>query len=224
MSSFQIPKHYYQAVTELILLNEDQISQFKKVLQQLPILLSREKLISSTSKRLNDIGITHGEGIVTFIASLHSLLEEVDEDIRQQVLDDILDFVEKEPELPSLSDENKKVFIDRLSELLEASNALNIAAKAANVITENEHVFLESRILSDIRVIFQNLETIPTEAVIIHNLRITYRQGDDKKEFFVALDNSDLAKLGKQILRAELKLKSIEKILRKAEVDHLSIE
>lgn len=224
MSSFQIPKHYYQAVTELILLNGDQISQFKEVLQQLPILLSREKLISSASKRLNDIGITRGEGIVTFIASLHSLLEEVDEDIRQQVLDDILDFVEKEPELPSLSDENKKVFIDRLSELLEASNALNIAAKAANVITENEHVFLESRILSDIRVIFQNLETIPTEAVIIHNLRITYRQGDDKKEFFVALDNSDLAKLGKQILRAELKLKSIEKILQKAEVDHLSIE
>jgi hypothetical protein len=108
MSSFQIPKSYYQAVRELILLHEDQVSRFKEALQQLPILLGREKITSSTSKRPKDIGIIHAEAIVTSIVFLHCLLEEVDEDIRQQVLDNIVNLVEKEPELPNLTSENIK--------------------------------------------------------------------------------------------------------------------
>lgn len=225
MASFRIPKRYYSAVRELIALNEDQASRLTQVLRNLPPSLNQRKIASTASTQLESIGLLHGEDVFNFIASLHYLLQEIDESISlQNIVNNIADSINVEESLPNLEEEEREVFVKRLSGFLEVSNALNIAAKAVSVLTSHEHVFLESRILTDIRLVFKDLEEQPTEAVIVHNLKITYRQDGDRKDFFVALDSSDLTELSKQIVRAEAKAKAIEAILEKAEVNHLATD
>jgi hypothetical protein len=87
---------------------------------------------------------------------------------------------------------------------------------------DHERVYLESRILTDIRTVFKEYKEQPIGAVVVHNLKITYRQNDNEKEFFVALDGSDLLNLSQEIARAETKAKEIKMLLEKAEITYLS--
>jgi hypothetical protein len=152
-------------------------------------------------------------------------LETVEDDISlQKLVIDIAEAVNEEESLPHLNEEGKHNFSKRLADFLEATSVLGITAKAAKVLLEHEHVFLEPRILTDIRTVFKDIEEQPVGAVIVHNLRITYRQNDDRKEFFVALDDSDLASLSQEIARAEAKAKVLKKLLEKAEITYLSVD
>jgi hypothetical protein len=225
MASFQIPKRYYQAVKDLIALSEEQSSKLIEVLHELPLSLNLKQTIATTSAKFGDINLLHVEQLLFFLQSLHYLLETVDDDISlQKLVSDIAEAVNEEESLPHLDEEGKRNFSNRLAYFLEASSVLGITAKAAKVLLENERVFLYPHILTDIRTVFKDLQDQPVGALIVHNLRITYRQDGDEKEFFVALDDSDLASLSKQIVRAEAQAKVLKKLLEKAEITYLSVD
>jgi hypothetical protein len=224
MANLEIPKDYYSAVTEIINLNDTQRSSLLEVFQSLPLSLDQGKLIADSLVDFEGIGIQDGEKIFSFVASLYSLLQDVNEGVlSEQLIQDIIDAINLEPSLPSLEDQDAQNFFGFLVNLLTSSKSLYIAAKAVRIITEHEHLFLESRILTDVRFIFNEVENEPSESVIIHNLKLTYRKNDEKKDLFVALDNSDLAKLSQQIARAIQKTEAIENVLEKAEILNLKI-
>ncbi len=224
MANLQIPRDYHSAVTEIINLNDTQRSNLLELFQSLPLSLDQNKLISDSLVRFQEIGIQNGEKIFSFVTSLYSLLQDVDEGVlSEKLIQDIINAINAEPSLPKLKAQESQDFSRFLINLLTSSKSLYIAAKAINIITEQEHLFLESRILTDVRFIFNEVENEPSEAVIIHNLKLTYRNNDEKKDLFVALDNSDLIKLSQQIARAMQKTKAIEKVLDKAEILNLQI-
>jgi hypothetical protein len=223
MALFQIPKRYYQAVRDLIALNEQQSSKLIEALQELPLSLNSKQAIAALSSKFEEIKLLHAEEIISFLASLHYLLEKVDEKISiQQLVLDIAEAVNNEESLPNLNQEDKRKFSEGLAAFLKASSVLAITAKAAKLLLDHERVYLESRILTDIRTVFKESNEQPIGAVVVHNLKITYRQDDNEKEFFVALDGSDLFNLSQEIARAETKAKEIKMILEKAEVTYLS--
>jgi hypothetical protein len=83
---------------------------------------------------------------------------------------------------------------------------LGTAAKTGPVMTDHERIFVEARILSDVRLVFHpDLSEKPDVAVVVHMLRITARDiyGAHKAEYF-ALDSNDI-RFMKQVLDRAVK-------------------
>lgn len=77
---------------------------------------------------------------------------------------------------------------------LVLDDTVGIAAKAGPVLTDHERIFVDAKILTDIRPIFHpDLSEKPNAAVIVHMLRITTRDllGGQKAQYF-ALDANDI--------------------------------
>ncbi|MBX9670699.1 MAG: hypothetical protein K2X93_24070 [Candidatus Obscuribacterales bacterium] len=119
----------------------------------------------------------------------------------------------------SYSIEQSKRFREALTEFFSAKSSLGLSAKANLLLTNNERNFLRVRIISDLRPIFDE-DTVnePIASVISHTLKIEYSEAGARKEFFVALDTSELTELKQAIERAELKTSELRKILKKAEI------
>lgn len=87
--------------------------------------------------------------------------------------------------------------------------------------TDNESILQSSKLITDIRVIFQDddLTSKDKDAIIMHKLHIEYQNNFDDKEIYLTLDLKDLNKLKSQIEKAIEK----DQILREDLKDSLNI-
>ena len=103
-----------------------------------------------------------------------------------------------------------KVLRQNLLRILAVDSNIRTTNKAELLIREFEKIFLESRIITDIRLVYQeDISVQAKHAVLVHQLRITYGSNDEDKNIIIAMDGDDLAILKKDILRAEEKEKMI---------------
>lgn len=93
-------------------------------------------------------------------------------------------------------------------------------AKALTLRNEYERIVTDTRILTDIRPIFDDDEDEPNveAAIVNHTLRFSYTSGDGDHEIHFALDAADLTKLTAQIERALKKDKASQVLTETAEV------
>lgn len=112
---------------------------------------------------------------------------------------------------------------DFLSEVLSLQDTLGVSAKSIRIMTQHEHVFQGAEIFSDARSIFRTDDpsVSPVTSVLFHSLKVTYREGDTRKEFFVALDALDLEQLSETVNRALQKHQSLRKTLKSAGIEIL---
>src|SRR5205823_3862844 len=93
-----------------------------------------------------------------------------------------------------------QVFSERLGSLLDVRGSLEVLLKAGPLRFERQHVLEDARILTDIRPIFDDeIEARPVAALITHELRLSYMQAEEHKEFLVALSSTQLDKLRQAI-------------------------
>jgi hypothetical protein len=106
-------------------------------------------------------------------------------------------------------------FADRLKILL-SFDSLSLAAKARDLLTDHDHVYLGGRVVTDLRPVFRGQpEEIPAGIVLFHTLKINFWQKDgDRGTFYLALDDNDLGNLKKLLERAEVKSATLRKQLR----------
>ena len=107
--------------------------------------------------------------------------------------------------------------------LMDSARCLRVSAKSLDVMTSQDKLFIHAKIDSDIRPVFSDGSQSPLEAVIFHNLQITYSQNGDRKPIFLSLDNNDLKVLKKAIEQAEAKLPSLSLIIQKAGVKEIRV-
>jgi hypothetical protein len=117
------------------------------------------------------------------------------------------------------NDAERKALADRIEQVLDAESPLGVLTKASSLWTEHEHIFVEAHIATDMRPVFKDdLDAPLTAALIVHTLRLTYLQGSERKDFYVALDIDDIDKFRAILDRAELKAKSLNSLLATADV------
>lgn len=98
-------------------------------------------------------------------------------------------------------------------------DGLRLALRIGNVMYDNERNFVQARILTDIRPVFatnQSRASEPLEikqAVIVHYLKMTYTRSGAHEDFFVVLDDADVASLIETLERAQKKAESIDTFL-----------
>jgi hypothetical protein len=109
--------------------------------------------------------------------------------------------------------EKRSLLASRVADLLHVESLTDIA-KAANLITENQQVLTEARIISDIRPIFpDDPSQRPAGAVVIHTLKITSYNGSESTSTYFALDDADLNALQRAVERAIAKSSTIDQML-----------
>ncbi|MEX0966748.1 MAG: hypothetical protein WD077_05885 [Bacteroidia bacterium] len=112
--------------------------------------------------------------------------------------------------------EAEKNYVDSLAKkihlLLQKSDPLKTYNKALGLIAESDKLFRDCRIISDIRLLFQ--ESISKEsnhAIVLHQLKIEYQTNEELKSAFFNLKREELEQLKKQVDRALEKETSIYK-------------
>jgi hypothetical protein len=125
------------------------------------------------------------------------------------------EFVEDITESITTSDEfqieDSKLLKNNLLYLYECRSNILLTIKANGLLGEYDKLFIDCRILSDIRIIFNDdLDNVEQAAVVVHQLKLDYVRHGESQQTFFALDSNDLQKLKIVIERALEKDKNIK--------------
>ena len=104
------------------------------------------------------------------------------------------------------------------------TRAIEVSAKALAVMTANERMMCNVRVLSDLRPIFTG-DLEPTACVVLHQLKIAFHEQedfDDVSEIFISLDGEDLVKLKSVLDRALQKHSKLEEMAKKLDMQVLT--
>ena len=116
-------------------------------------------------------------------------------------------------------------FKAHLKSLLECRDSIGVTARALDVRAQYGHLFRAARILTDMRPVFKpgSLGEAPA-GTVMHSLKITYLEGGESKEFYTAMDASDLRELREVIERAVQKESSLKSSLSKTDMQFLEVQ
>ncbi|MEP0801247.1 hypothetical protein [Funiculus sociatus] len=220
MPFLQIPERYKPAIKKLASLSDDAIKSLLTALSEVPLSINFEELIARTHKNVEGLGFSEVEELLEALLSLDSVKEEFD--LQTNFISEINNAVSKG--FPDLSESQQFQVQDKLVQLLDSDKAISLLSKIRKLHFDHERVYLNGKIITDIRPVFSSvLDQPPLAATISYILNITYRDLSDKKEFFVALDSKDIKQLREVIDRAENKAKQLKSLLSNAGVPHIDI-
>lgn len=127
-------------------------------------------------------------------------------------------------EVLDLGEDQRAVLAERLLILIR-TRTIEVLGKAIDVATEHERIFLDGRILTDVRPVFLGDQTDqPAGAVLVHTLRVDYHEAGHRRSFFVAMDAADLEQLRKVISRAVDKTASVRGLVTDAGLPIVDLE
>jgi hypothetical protein len=222
MAVINIPKRQYPVLKRLSELKEPEFSALLNGLNQIEASLVPDEFASHLAETVKIISPEDAKGFVSLLCGLYPAKENNNKTAAQIASDIKETLVDEKPLV--FSPEIAANLKDRLEKLLSIDKAIAITAKAHDVVTEHQKVFCGARIFSDIRPVFSASADSVSAAVVVHSLNISYHEGGDHKDFFVALDNSEIEELKMVIERAEKKSRALHSIIKKTGVKYLGEE
>jgi len=223
----RIPKSAYAAIQHLVHFSGPDFDAFMDALSKAEPSLNQDNFWKHVAKRVNRVD----QGMIESI--LHEIFQM--DGARVDAADDGLglnEFAEavaeaaaasKSEEFP-FTEGDRKTLKDRLVKIFEGRKGLQITMKAMGVVVDQDHVFYHARILTDIRPVFNDNGDSVDAAVIVHSLRIHYGENADHKDFYVALDTSDIQSLRQVLDRADAKAKCLQGLMKTSGVSYLDAE
>ena len=208
-----VPSSDREGLSQLLRLSEGDLDRLIAAIRETPPVLRRGEFTSQVASKAN-ISADAGE-IVRVLTVLYSVRAETELSL-SDFADVIRESVEQDQAFDGikLSDDQWETFKVRLSTLLSLDHSLGVVAKAIFLLTDHPHVFHGARVFTDLRPVFgADPAQPPVAGVIVHQLKITYHEGDELKEFFVALESEELRRLFLILQRAETKARSLRSLV-----------
>lgn len=197
MTKINIPDKVLPGFALISSLNEDDIKKLTSYLESMPIGIEMSEIVDDLTTALN---LKSASEIVKTVISFTELLQE--EGVNQKELSNNL--VESYKELKEgISEVEIEALKSNLLEIFHSSNNLLLFSKTKELIIENDNNFHSSKIITDMRLVFNDdLENKKRHSLIIHRLHIEYRREQKINEIYLSLDMQDLKNLQKEIERA----------------------
>ena len=209
MARLTVPNALIPQLSKLASLTEASAAELFSAIDSAPALLNPKIMASKIAAQTPSIPQEDLSGILEALFSVSAAQVATSVPVSKFV-DDVAE---------SLSEKKAKLDVDKLKPKLEKLlrlRALSLAVKASTLQRDHASLFLNARIFTDVRPVFAEApETVET-AVVFHSLKLTYLQSSEPQEFFLAMDDDDLAALQKVIARAEKKSKAIRTFLGKS--------
>jgi hypothetical protein len=211
-----IPPQYNDGFKELGELSNEEFEVLKKCLSEAPYFSSLEKL--SDFVLFNDDSGINCENIFESIGSLYEIVEAAE--VKGEVSKDIATISE---ELNQLGKSSKEEYENRVKYLLE-NEQIYYAYKAQDLSYNYDNVFIKTKIVTDIRPIFNLSIEAPTKGMILHNLSIHYQPAEqaNHKDINIVLNSKDIKTLQDVLSRAEKKEAALKKLFNSAFIENLT--
>jgi hypothetical protein len=224
MVTIRIPQEQLSGFRKLVALDSESVRNIAAALKEdFPGLGDSDALTHKVSGAA-DIPSPDAREIVQVLTSLYMLRARREALVPEFVQDAIEALDESGNEELKLSEEERIQFKEKLAELLSVEE-FSTESKAVDVQFENDRTFYGARIVTDVRPLFgPDPEEPPTGAVIIHMLKITYRERNRTKDLFVSLDTDDLDTLTKAIERANSKTENLKSFLSASGLPYIRLD
>ncbi len=224
MPEIHIPKSGHVAFRKLIDLTAPEFDALLDAVAHTPPAASPDLFWKHVAEKVSNIPPKTVENIVDELFSLNYARENWSLSVEEfaKTLADAA--VSQSPKKTPITTDEKNTLLIRVTRLLELKASLTITSKALDVLTDAERLFFTAKILTDVRPVFDEDGKNVEGAVIMHNLRIHYGQDNEHRDFFVALDTSDIKELRSVLDRADKKAESLQALLGRAKVSYLKIE
>jgi hypothetical protein len=221
MANIGIPKEAIPAFQTLVGLEQKTFNSLLSAFEKSKPTLTPRQFREQISKTVGEVSQAVLWRVLMAVLPLFEIKQ--DEKLTAKQLADDICLSLKKSKPKGFPVETAELLASRLKQLLELDKSLGVVAKAVDVMTDHEHLFCSSKILSDIRPIFTDTLEFPSAAVIIHNLQIGFHDSATNKhtEFYIALDTDDIQQLKETIARAEKKTLALKSMLTKSNVHYL---
>ncbi len=217
LSALTIPPRYRRGVAQIGHLSDASFADLATALKKLPEAANAQKLSSTIASDVPSVGKANLRIIVESLAAMQSIQSTAHVDIERFSSDVWGALKEDSPDLAKGLDE--EAFTKRVAQLL-ATPIYLAEAKIAEIRREIERRFCGARILTDVRPAFAKDATKRPAITIMHTLEITFHDDLGRhREFYVSLDDEDLATLQHAVERASVKKETLTRLLKKAEFD-----
>lgn len=221
MNNLKIPPQYNVGIRLIIKTDEPVFNKLLNAITEVHPSVDINNLSLEISPKIEELSINDLQEILRTIRSIYSLRNR--ENIKNnEIIRGLINAVSTDESFSDLSAEELTVFEDRLNELFVIDGCISISSEAITLLQEYEHIFSNSRIVTDVRPIFktEKKEGI-AGALVVHNLRIAYQDASGIKEFYVALDSNDVKNLYEQLSQSLIEADIIQTMLNKANVLYL---
>lgn len=216
---------YQRGLAKLRDLDAEPAQELLSALRDIPSTVNSYSVAAAVADEVDTLAASDVEEIVPALLHVHSI-----RDVSGLPVSDLAEGVARGMEEASSeeirsSPEARGAFRARLTEVL-GIESLRIIARGAGLLLEHEHSATQTRIVTDIRPIFdqENPKAPPAGAMVVHTLKIGYMTDGEEKSFFVALDASDARELSEQLERANSKAESLRAVLKAAQVPYVDSE
>ena len=221
MKSFKIPQQYQFGITLIIKIDEPLFNRLLSAITEVHPFVDIDSLVLEISPKIEEVSINDLQEILKAIHSIYSL--RIQGNLKNtEIITGLINAVSSDDTFSQLSAEELAHFEQRLTKLLAIDGSISISSQALILLQEYDSIFLNSRIITDVRPIFkaETKEEI-AGALVVHTLKIAYQDASGSKEFYVALDSSDVKKLQEQLSQSLIEAKVIQAMLNKADVIYL---
>ncbi|UYP43922.1 hypothetical protein NEF87_000207 [Candidatus Lokiarchaeum ossiferum] len=203
---FQIPKTFKKNIQDLLSISESNRKKFLEQIQMASPTLEIQELIDCSESELQ-----YPSQMLMFLSMIYRIFKE-----SKTNLGDFRISLEDAINELGISKEHEKYsdIINFFMESIQLDNTLGISSKANATMIDHSQIIRKTRILTDIRPLFQdNFDESVKTGVIYHMLKLTTRQNKIEKNQYIAFDFEDLVNLKNTIDRALRKEKNIRQSL-----------
>ena len=206
MPRIKIPDLALPGFEAIAQLNEEQSQKFSQFLNSLPV---GSKMEDINNYLFSELNVTDSRSIVQTLVSFRELLEADNVDFEELSSSLVNSYKETKNE----GREEEAYFLKRNLQLIFSnSKNLKLTLKAKQLSTEDSFIYSDSKIITDIRLVFNDeIEDEKRNAIVIHKLHLEYYQNKEIQDIFLTLDLSELKKLKDNIDRAIKKEDVIKK-------------
>lgn len=122
----------------------------------------------------------------------------------------------------TVDEEQIENFRQFLARALALHSTLGVSAKALRLMRQHQYVYGMAEIFSDIRSVFSpdSPSLRPDAGVVVHQLKIHAHSSVNSKDFYVAMDHSDLIQLKETVERALTKHKTLVEVMKTLNLHH----
>jgi hypothetical protein len=223
VATLNIPPRYREAITKIQFLEDKAFEELRSALEaQQPASVDRD-VVSAIASSAPGLAPSDIEGILESLMGLQIARSLADASLEQFCEDVVSEIERAEKKPPALSTEQRAKFAARIKTLL-GLESLAVAAKSRDLQTDHEHVYLNGRIITDLRPVFRGSpDEAPAGVLLHHTLRLTYldRASGERGSFYVAMDDDDLGNLKRLLERAEVKATTLRRRLQDAGIKAL---
>ena len=197
LNSLKIPDSQKENFKFFLNLPDKVRNEFIQVIHNVPLGLSESALYDYI---LDNVKNLSGEKISKLL-SIYSNLSEAKDDLEYNDEEFILDLKNAlkatgDPELEP-NEDSMQIFYELFSSKININTSRIIEIEQL----ENDRNFQSSKISVDVRSVFDKDKFIGS--TILNRLKITYRENDDEKHMFLALDDHDILELIETLKKAQ---------------------